>query len=394
MSEHPLQPQEEARRSHDLRRIAGGVLASVALMNAGPAMAQETYTPPTKGAEAPVEHAEGLSSVESLPGKNIKISTRAQQHLSNATVKIVRRAKLTQAEKDQGKTPFPWEDNCTGVKITDGDKTYISTALHCFGNDTGSQRGHIYASSYPRQPKALDFINSGWNEYAIQDPHVDPKARQTIGRVTGIAASTNGYDAALLKIKSVSFGTKAPRSFNQLPSLSDQKDKLRPTPGQEVGLYGVPQASGSKPVKGKGTYVGRAYGSDGILVDIVGISAEQPNQDTCNFGASGSSFISEVDGKEIVSGALSWRSNRTFDSGKYGKQVANWEALSTSLASDIRKYGDKDSNGVDLTSSDFTTLCGYTVLPDRALNQMEDGFGRYPTYFDKEGNETSNLSQK
>lgn len=370
-------PENQNRYRPELRQVVVGAMAAMALMNAAPA--------PAEAERAKIN--EKLTLVEDLPGYGIEVSKESQQQLRQATVKVVLRKKgyagVTYTE------PRPWYDNCTGVKVSLNGKNFISTALHCFSDRTGSNYGMIDGNDYVGNPKAMDYTNLGYDEVAIVDPQVEPSKRQALAKPAALLGSAQRKDMALIAIKPLSGEKKPPRTIGEIPAIKLMGDTLRPKPGQKVKLISAPMSlvkgADRRPESGTmlendGVYLGRVPDPvTSSMSDLVGIRSQYKSKDACRTGGSGGSFIATVKGKSVVSGPMTIRYNRTSDKKKYGEEwERQWDFMSFSLARDLQKNGVKNARGADLVKSNFTTICAFTVNSEAALKNIAGAIGKYP----------------
>lgn len=363
------------------RKVLATAAATVALAGA--------IEVPTSAIDEASAASKTMAKPKQLPGAGVTVKDATKEKLQQSTVKILARWKGYEGD---------WYETCTGTKVNAVGAEYVATAAHCFGEATGAESGLIDTqnNSSSQEPKALDFLHASPLEYAISDPLLssDQRKQTPLGIVEGIAIGVQGTDWALLKVRPTDVGEAQiqPRTFNDIapfPYTSGLARKQQPVAGQQVALFGVPSASQNVPVPAKGTYLGRAktYNSFGkpVAFDYVGIKPKTPDRDTCNFGASGSSFSADVyDGKvAFVSGPLSRRLNTKYD--PYSPQYYV-DGEPNSIVQDMTRLNIEAGmrtleNDLKVSLKSFTTICGFSVArPKKTINTLGDLVGAFGHY--------------
>jgi hypothetical protein len=326
---------------------------------------------------------------DQLPGSKIGVSRAARILLAESTVKIYENY---QPSTGIGTASIP-QGWCTGIKVRLPDNsTGISIAAHCFEAETGVRNGRLQASTYPQAP-ALDFFNRAFETYTIDDPLQPVSIRQPLATVDGIAISTRSTDAALLKVappvKADPNLVPPLRSYNQLSSFSYSR-KTHLIPGQQVGLFGVPGSNNDLPVSSTGIYLGRVNDKEyengttaTQLLDIVLTHPDQPYNDACYYGSSGSSFVASqtVNGKHsqaAISGPLSMRINSKYDPYLVNNGTATTQKaiIQQALTYDnMKRLQIEHQLRVAINPQD--TLCEYTVVQQPTKPVLEGAFGHF-----------------
>ena len=325
------------------------------------------------------EHGLYLSSVSELPGFRMKVDQKERKILEDSTLTLLSRPKVA-----PGETQKSWGEVCTLNMIQipgyKGTEQIASTAAHCLRGSGDTSGSNIDSS----RPEAVDILPSLEDEYAVADPKEFPTLRRPIGYVRGISANQRGLDLALLRIEPDD--TRQPGERSRL--LSDvHKQEYRPaiTPvvGQQVALTSVPYAAGNNIGSRNhiGSTVGRYLGdwyyatTNGAprRVAIVGIKTPRPDNDRCNFGASGSS--ARLADKTTLS-ALSIRVNMGYRNGTaQAEDLYYYDSVTGEFKS--RNPGRTTIEiqrqlGVDL--SGFDTLCGYNLSSRENTGALMRGF--------------------
>ncbi|HSX46816.1 MAG TPA: hypothetical protein VLF87_02405 [Patescibacteria group bacterium] len=226
-----------------------------------------------------------LKQLHELPGYGFAVSPELRGQLQASTVKIGVRAK-----NDENGV---WRETCTGVKVSDGDQTYVLSASHCFSPDAPTKMG------ISQKPLVLDISATSSNEYIILDPQSGTanQANAPVASVSGVAIDlSGGSDWALLK--AVGNGAGSARIYDQIPSLPLGQfimSEQTPVPGESVGLYSLPAANNNLPVAAEGIYLGRTPGAPlgypADFIDFIATPAPDVRQDACDYGASGSAAV-------------------------------------------------------------------------------------------------------
>jgi hypothetical protein len=292
----------------------------------------------------------GLISPADLPAHGQEVSRELRGNLEQATVKILKRHRGSDE---------PWQPNCTGVKVNAGGNLYVTTAAHCFSDDlTNGLKGG--GGELPLQTFNINTITKF--EYALTP--VTPTSTNTPVRIEAVSQNINGQDWALLR-PSPDHASESNSFFTDIKAL-DFASSLDPSPGQEVALYGAPQANNHLGVRATGIYLGRIVDpyNTARKVDLVGIdNIDEPRLDACNYGASGSSAIF-ADG--YVSGPLSTRNHITYGPGKPQNAPDN------PVVGEQNRLAYEQALGVDLGG--FATVCGFSVVEQDTIQQLEKGF--------------------
>jgi len=297
-----------------------------------------------------------------------------RQELMDSTVEVI---KHTPPNADT--IPWPWFGNCTGVKVMMPGQTdpTVMTAAHCFSEATGFKYGDFANPAAPNDT-AENFINAEYYEVGIVDPQSPWETREQgpLLGIGGISISTHHTDVALLAPFTGKGGPSPSgqdsRTWEQIPAINF-KVAQHLIPGEQLALYGVPQAANFSPVIGTGRYIGRVHFTEYVydgstetssrMLDIVAINLNNPTADACNYGASGS-LAMRADGSML--GPLSIRLNKGYSTPNTNQAVdspdfnnywrTNWEM----------------ETGVDLEN--YSTICAYTVLDKNTPSQLVEGF--------------------
>jgi hypothetical protein len=341
---------------------------------AAPAAHAELTAPKRAG----VEHIQpGLKNPAELPGTEIHLGQEILDQIKSSTVELGLRYRH---DLVGGSTYAPFSPNCTAVRVSvPGVKDALfATAAHCFSNLTGSRSGGLRDAQNPNL-KAENFTAVSDMEYAILDPsepELDQRSNQPVAIVDRISISTDYKDIALLHIKNTGHSLNSSvniRKLSEIPALPLKALKQAPLPGTPVAMYGEPQASGFEPVSGTGTYLGRVvynytddYSGESVtrMLDMVGITADAPELDKCNFGASGS--VAELPDGQIL-GNLSTRVTLG-----YGPEHT-MQFGDISLEDNLY-WLNQWENQTGINMEGFTTVCGFTVINAKTPAHLVKGF--------------------
>ncbi len=372
-----------------------GAIGATALVGVlGIANNAEAATPKT-GIGTPASHNEAvpknLLNINQLSRGELPPSPEILDMHERSTVEIMAYV--------EGEDPSTAWSVCTGAKVKIGEKEYFKSAAHCFSQLTGEKSGILNWKS--KIVRAMDFVKRKDLKYLIVDPKLDPELQKTdpVAEVTGISM-TKGIDEALLAFKPIDNASNEaiiPIDLNKQMNLSLRQ--RQPKLGKKVSIYGLPLSSGHKPVAGTGTFIGgvslqnpddKTY----RYVHVVGINTDSPataeddaykaEDDGCFWGASGSSYLAEINGSVVVSGALSGRVNRSHDAKtSFVQPVYGPDGKITKTAQQVEDdWWDfyQRSLGVDLRPLD--TLCIFEVqrTDKEGVNTYRDlvkGFGKY-----------------
>ncbi|MGI9028194.1 MAG: hypothetical protein ACR2FM_05155 [Candidatus Saccharimonadales bacterium] len=359
-----------------VRHALGAMGTALALVGASPAIAtaaanheQNSNTPETQGYELPKKPS-------SLRGYERPLNPEARQSLTDSTLKIAKRYKGSDR----------WEQHCTGVKVTTGADNYVSTAAHCFKEFTGADTEGLLDGPSD-QPKAFNIISrtADFYDFAVFDPRLPKGLRQPLAIIDGISISNRTQDRALLSVHptEVSANTANFRSFDQITAqplaLEQKKAVARPAPGQKVALFGVPVANGDRQLAGIGRYVGRLrfqHKNGGTeYADVVGIKPKRIDQDTCNYGASGSSYSATAGNATYVSGPLSKRLNSIWDPPDIDNKTDFSEQRGdvTNEISNNERWRAIYQQRLNVDLSSFSTICTYSVALPGTSRDLVDG---------------------
>lgn len=340
------------------------------------------------GIAAPVAHAEGfaksppkkevvhkgLEKVSALPGYKINVGPEMRKQLMDSTVEVIKHN-----PPNADTAPMPWFGNCTGVKVLMPGQMdpMIMTAAHCFSEATGIKYGDFANPAAPTDT-AENFMNAEYYEVGIVDPQSPWSTREQgpLLGIGGISISTHHKDVALLSPFTGKGGPSPSgqdsRTFEQIPAINF-KVAEHLAPGEQVALYGVPQAANFTPVIGTGRYIGRVHFSEYVydtgpetssrMLDIVAVNPNNPTADACNFGASGS-LAMRSDGSML--GPLSIRLNKG-----YSTPNTN-QALDSPNFNNYWRTEWEMETGIDLEN--YSTICAYTVLDQNTPAELVEGF--------------------
>lgn len=361
----------ETLHNQKLRLAAAKAMASLALAGT---LAQSAEARPDSAASLEAAPAR-LVNPDKLPGHNIRVSNETVNKLRGSTVVVGRQF------GGQGQFQH-WG---TGVVVGElGDKILVQVAAHQVLNN---KEGYL---NIPGK-KAVDYLNATTDKFNIGDPtitDVEQRMDNPIGDVDGITVSTTAKDVALLRVARRSLpaaggGVATPIDSKLRLGNSMEKNsrpyKAKLIPGQEVAVFGVPLASGFKPVMNKGVFIKRLKvhndsGEDNTyqLVDVVGIKSSSSDKDGCNFSGSGGSFAADIKGETFVSGPLSRRINW-----KYDHKVVNWEGYNVAQArAELKNKWIRMQKMTGVNLSSFDTICQYSVV-DGEMAALKNSFGDY-----------------
>lgn len=362
----------ETLHNRKLRLAAAEAMTSLALVGA---LAQPAEAKPDLAAGSEAAPAR-LISPDKLPGHNIRVSNETLNKLRGSTVVLGRQL--------GGDGRFGhWG---TGVVVGElEDKVLVQVSAH---QVLKNKEGYL---NIPGK-KAVDYFNLTADKFVIGDPTVvdaEQRMANPIGEVDAIAVSATANDAALLRVSRRSLPADGGATITPIDSklrLDNPTERQsgayepKPVPGQQVAVFGVPIASGYKPVMNKGTFIKRIRihndsGSDNTyrLVDIVGIKSSSPDKDGCNFSGSGGSFAADIKGKPFVSGPSSRRINWKYDPG-----VVKWEGYNlTQTRAVLKNKWAKVQKMTGVNLSSFDTICEYSVLGSEEMTALKNSFGDY-----------------
>jgi hypothetical protein len=312
---------------------------------------------------ASVISGEALRPAASLPGYGAIVSAELRQKAKASTVQIGTQSKGA-ADKST------WYQNCTATKMTYQARTFVLSAAHCFADDIPKHGGPEDAVMLPR---AVNITSKATESYAILDPTIPEHQRMSaepLAFVTNIAINRSGdADWALLE---VSQNEDSDRAFGDIPGLNLQNtasgySDIIPKPpveGQNTVVYSIPQSSGNTEIMEPGTYLGRVYGgeigySSSYLYDLVGINPEDPTEDACNYGASGSQAVL-ADG--TTTGPLAWRNNIGYPNGT--REPVDGTAQHT------RTDRLKIEATTGINSDQFSTVCIYSAAQPDTIGSL------------------------
>jgi hypothetical protein len=298
-----------------------------------------------------------LKDPQTLPGVQTEATAGPDQPLQASSVNVLQRTKGSRNA---------WSQICSANKVNVDNKTYVSTAAHCFGDTTRQL-------AYTQQPEAQNILPNSSLEYAIADPnsYQDSNAdRSVLAHVDAVSVMSNNIsDWALLRVSTE--GTNIAKddtrpAFDTMPSLTF--GELPPEPGESVVTYAMPASNGSYPTANAGEYLGAMTNPDnpGQVLQMVGLyDVKTPSADSCSYGASGSS--AKIGGK-YATGPLSMRDNITFFSG----------GPNANGGDDPAKYGIQNRLKIEqqlgIDASTFNTICGYTVGKLATIGELAGGF--------------------
>lgn len=293
----------------------------------------------SSGIESSHDLSNGLRSTNELPGLSEKVSQEQISTLENSLVTIL-------VEPNGGSS---WAQHCSGLKVTVDGNDYVQTAAHCF---------EPYTGLIPPGAQSDNILPVTSYSYAIGLP-ANQKELTPIAEVTAVSVDVNGNDTALLQLSS-----ELP-AFQGIPAVPiETVAAVSPTPGEQVAMVGVPESDNDNPVIGEGTYIGQVQDPNNSAqkIDVIGLNTPSSTQDSCYFGASGSSAIF-ADGH--VSGPLTVRSGR-------GEQEdPTLKSDDPAVAANLRAQLEQ-ATGYNLEP--FNVLCGYAIPPANAYDLLINGF--------------------
>jgi len=287
---------------------------------------------------------------------------------------------------------------CSGVKVSVGEESFISIAAHCFAAETGVGGGVLNPLNFPPNDGALDFFDRSFYTYDIEASSTTPLDRQPLATVDGITISTDSVDAALLRVNPSAPTTS--KSGQPLPGYQSLKalPYLRQaalTPGQKVAMYSTPESTDNQPVKATGTFIGvyrepTGYIKNGVATmratDVVLIHPKRPYEDACYYGASGSSFVAKetrngntagLRGKIAVSGPLSARINSLYD--PYLAPTYHDSNPETQLKQSLieeRTWRTEVEFQLGVAISPQDTICKFSVVGSNTKSALVRDFGK------------------
>lgn len=271
-----------------------------------------------------------------------------------ATVEVLSRVKGS---------PDSYEPICTGTKVSSRAKSYILLANHC-----RKAYENIPAHGGPL-PEAVNITELvGNNDFAVAEPsqhYPDDSNWNILATVDNVAVDESGEtDWAMMQAASSKAFHKLPSvPLNEVISSTDRK----PTPGEDVSLYSLPQSNYFAPVKAKGIYIGTVsgYSIGGIsdFEELVAINVAQPTQDACDYGGSGSTARFS---NGQVTGPLSFRNNLGYGPGDI------FFAPDSAQTSQETRFDIEETTGYNL--NDFNTICGYSVPIDVSASYENPSF--------------------
>jgi hypothetical protein len=292
-----------------------------------------------------------LGRVEDLPAYGQRVTNDIAAIAANATVEIgVRR------RHGNGKIV----PHCTATKVQD-DKgnVYVSSAAHCFADPKAK-------ASDPPGPHALNVTESQPVTYHILNPlePLERRLRMPLATVSQVAVDRSGNnDIAILKANATDYAGAYARWDNipavPLGQFTAITGGPKPIAGAEVAIFSVPAANNFSRMQARGVYLGRivlAEDAPSKVVDVVGINPGSPDEDVCNFGASGSSAIVS---NTVVLGPLVERQNIGY--GPNAIFQGDHDHPKVSLSSRVAR---ESQLGID--TSQYATLCGFTAVQDPA----------------------------
>ncbi len=298
------------------------------------------------GVDSKVVSGQGLTSIDKLPGYGQPVSPELRRKLQSATVELGIRPKGTNAA---------WQPFCTAVKVSDGQTNFIVTARHCLNDSINfPQKG----SPLPAAENVTSLLTS---DFAVLDPNLSLAERvaRPLASINNVAIDTTGTaDWAILKpaanSQTTNFSEQSPLHISDVLAYDNA---FRPLPGSDVALFGLPQISGFEPVIGTGKYIGRMFINGAHFsgwYDFVGLHAQTPQADNCQFGTSGSVAMFN---NGHLSGPLSFHDNLGYG---YSHKIISGDNLKV----EQQDYLDYEQMfNIDLQN--FTSVCGYSVpLPD------------------------------
>lgn len=362
--------EHKPRTSSKWRRI-GAMAASAAALAAGSgeeaqahsfnSQTQATASPANIHREPDMESY--VRSIEDMPGYGIKISKETRKQLADSTVKIVMRAKGSEST---------WAEFCTGLKVKIDNQVFITSAKHCFNTEGWQTLSTNYIDGDQNiQVPAVNIAPNSAFEYAVVDPRIKRTSYTAdvppvVAVIEGIMLDPNdNTDWALLKPVNDESRVGNYQIFKDIPSVDLMKMDKKPVVGQEIAVYGLPQVTNSRPVAGKGLYLGtfkNPYLQNGEMV-LVGLQAKDQIHDSCLYGASGSSAMANG----ILFSGLALRNNVYY----YGSNSERHLTDGTPEANQYWRDLMERSTGVNLDR--FTTICGYTIKSPRHWLKLKAG---------------------
>lgn len=374
--------EHKNRRASKMRKIGATASAWAALaLGAGEEAGAVSMQPQASRAAVPAntyrepDMEPYVRSIEDMPGYGIKISKEIRKQLADSTVKIVMRFKGS----DSG-----WAEYCTGVKVRIDNETFITTAKHCFSQE-GWYRlstNHTAAGQNIHTP-AVNIAQAAAFEYAVVDPRIkrstySPDVPPVVAMVGGIMLDPNDdTDWALLKPVNDEQKVGNYQIFKDIPSLDIMKLTKKPVVGQEMAVYGMPQVTNSRPVAGKGIYLGtfdnpyhEADGQAGSgKMALVGLQVSDQIHDPCLYGGSGGS----ASAKGVLLNALAFRNNT------YYLKNPDRHPTDGSVESNLY-WRDLMEKTTGINMDRFTTICGYTIQKPSHWLKLRDGINNIAVF--------------
>ncbi|GEM_PF-4328423 len=297
---------------------------------------------------------QGLPTIPPLSGAANTVTKAQRNELERATVAV-----LAGAVGDRR-----WGGDGTGTKISYRGHNYVLAALHLLN----------FSYKFPLEPRAADGLTGDKTHYAITDPRLS-KSRQYIGKILGRVSGASFFepanemapDVTMLRINPTPqySATLTYKKVSAIP-MADHFKPL-PKPGQQVFIYGATNNNISHPVGGDGTYLGRArvpgVNTSIESVDIVGLKVVDSSRDACEHTHSGESFIASTN---YVSGPLYYRAPLPSENVPFGEHIGQDQL--TSARWQIQK-------ALHANLSEYTVLCGFTVIPPQLPAKLLKGFG-------------------
>jgi hypothetical protein len=282
---------------------------------------------------------ETLGDINDLAGVgSVEVSLETRTKFEAATVLLTKRLKGT---------TDAWQEDCTATIVDSGQEKFIMSAQHCLigdingGNTSGKGGGGI-----------LNITNGDHYEYGVftsTDPMAELQNRQPDAVARSAAIDMTGMsDTALLR-----FDEGQGQNLAAIPLESFVSSLNPPIAGQQVALFGRPAINSAQPAKMNGIYLGRVGGLEvsggrSEQLDLVAIKPSIVSEDSCMYGASGSS--AQFSNGELA-GPLSIRNGN--DTSR--THVEDGEAL----------WRFKLENLTGLNLDDYPTICGFSV-PSRS----------------------------
>jgi len=360
-----MEPKPDRRPRHrrqvSARRRIGSLLATALLLGGIPGLVKvgiEASRP------SPLWDTE-QTQPDNLPGAQLRVDQTERDRLIAAAVKLARH--------HQG-TPLARESQyCSGTKVSHKGVAYILSAAHCFRNDIEGL--HLPGGL----PQAVNITSRlGSLKHVALDLHLpnDHRLREPLATIQAVAVDRSGEaDMALLSV------TDTSPAFREKPAIPLTSLAYGSKPllivGQQVTLYSATESSRDEPIVTTGVYLGRRTGipTNGWAqrLDLVGISPNQPSEDACGPGASGSSAAYA---ERQLSGPLA-----VFNNYKYPTPTptpmpsqAVLEQRATRQLIEVR---------TGLETDRFATVCGFSVVPSpdaigHLVHALNDPAYRYP----------------